>query len=239
MNPILTIAKKEYRDTFHSPIAYVFISVFLFLGFWLFFANFFVQGEASLRSFFSWVPVLFIVFLPSVTMGRWAEEKKSGTIEILLTQPITEPQVVLGKFLAVFFFSATAILLTLPLAVTVGILGNLDWGPVIGSYAGLFLAAGAYLAIGLFISSLTENQIVAFILTVIALFILYFLGAEIVLMYVPEFLSPLFAMASIYAHFESLSRGVIDLRDILYYLSVAGFFILLNTMSLESRKWEA
>src|SRR3990167_10149087 len=110
MNSILTIAKKEFKATFFSPIAYVFISVFLFLSFWIFFTNFFIEGEATLRSFFSSVPVLFIVFLPSVTMGRWSEEKKSGTIEILLTQPLKESQVVLGKFLAVFFFSATAVL---------------------------------------------------------------------------------------------------------------------------------
>lgn len=237
MNTILTIAKKEFKETFFSPIAYVFISVFLFMSYWIFFSNFFIQGQASLRQLFNFVPILFLIFLPSTTMGRWSEEKKSGTLETLFTLPVKDFEVVLGKFLAVFLFMCISILLTVPAAITASIIGDLDWGVVAGGYLGLIFLGASYLSIGLFISSLTENQIVAFIVSVVFLFLMYFLGAQIVLNYMPDFLASFLSFVSLHYHFESIARGVIDSRDVLYYLSMTGFFIYLNVLSLERRQW--
>lgn len=237
MNPIFTIAKKELRDMFYSPIAYVFTTVFLFLSFWLFFSNLFPAGQASLRMLFIWVPILFLLFLPSITMGKWAEEKKTGTQEILLTLPITDLEVILGKFLSSLIFVIFNIVLLLTAWVTVSLYGEVDQGPVLGGAIGLILLASACLSIGLFISSCTENQIIAFILTTVSLFILYLLGEPLVLNYMPEFLKPLLSYSSLSSHFASITRGVIDSRDVLYYLSVTGFFLFLNFLSIESRKW--
>lgn len=237
MNTILSITKKEFRDFFYSPIVYVFGAVFLFLSFWIFFANFFVMGQATLRFFFSWTPLLFLIFLPSITMSRWSEEKKSGTLETLLTLPVREWEVLLGKFLSSWLILGVVLLLTFPLWITVSLLGDLDPGPVAGGYIGLLFLGGACLSIGLFFSSLTENQIIAFITTSVVLFLLYLVGEPIVLHITPGFLKPIFSFLSLSSHFESIARGVIDSRDIIYYLSVAGFFFALNYLSLESRKW--
>jgi len=238
MSAIFTIAKKEYRDFFYSPIAYVFTSVFLFLAFWVFFANFFPVGQASLRFFFGWIPVLFLLLLPSITMSRWAEEKKTGTLEILLTLPLNDHQIVLGKFLATLMILATILLTTTPVCFTLSMLGDLDYGPVIGGYLGLFFMGAACLSIGLFLSSLTENQIIAFVTAVVTLLLLYLLGEIIVLNYIPESLRDLVAGISLSTHFQSIARGVIDSQDIIYYLSLTGFFLYLNILNLGSRKWQ-
>lgn len=237
MHAIFTIAKKELKDSFFSPIAYVFITVFLFLSFWFFFSNFFLIAQANLRTFFGPAPLLLLVFLPSISMSRWSEEKKSGTLEILLTLPVRDIEVVLGKFLSSLLFFSIVLILTLPLIFIVALLGDIDPGPVVGGYLGLFFLGSACLAVGLFISSLTENQIIAFIITVVVLFILYLMGESIFLNYIPEALKPVFSSLSLSNHFESLSRGVIDSRDLIYYLSLTGFFIYLNQLSLESRRW--
>jgi ABC-2 type transport system permease protein len=155
-----------------------------------------------------------------------------------MTLPLKDYEVVLGKFFASFFFMVLAVVLTLPLALTITYLGNPDTGSIVGGYLGACLMGGAYLAIGLFISSLTKNQIVAFIISTVACFALLILGEDIVLMSTPSMIAPLFTYLGLGAHFESISRGVIDSRDILYYVSVIGFFLFLNTLALESRKWK-
>lgn len=237
MSMALNIASKEFRSYFQSPIAYIFITIFLVLTHWIFFTSFFIIGQATMREFFGLVPLVFLLFVPAVTMRLWAEEKKLGTLELLLTFPVRDWEVVLGKFLASFFFLAVSLLCTLPLAVTVIALGNPDNGAIIGGYLGSLLLGGAYLAIGLWISSLTQNQIVAFILTLVVCFIFYIIGTPFVLGMVPRFLVPFFANLSLAYHFDSIGRGVIDSRDLLYYLSMMAFFLFLNIRSIESRTW--
>lgn len=242
----LTLATKEFRSYFQSTIAYIFITLFLVLTQWLFFQGFFVIGQATMRDFFALIPIVFLLFVPAATMRLWAEEKKLGTVELLLTLPVTDWQAVLGKFLAAWAFLAVTVLLTLPLTLTVVSLGNPDNGALIGGYLGSLLLGGAYIAIGLWASSLTQNQIVAFIVTVVICFVLYIIGDPIVLGSIRDIIGhgdradavvAFFAGLSLSAHFESIGRGVVDSRDILYYLSVIAFFLFLNVRSIESRKW--
>ena len=238
MKHTITIFKKEFSSFFNSPVAYIFIITFLLFSNWLFFRTFFLIGQAHLRPLFGILPWLFLILAPAITMRSWAEEKKMGTIEILMTLPLKDHEVVIGKFFASFFFLVTAIVLTFPLILTVYTLGNPDLGSIIGGYLGSCLMGGAYLAIGLFCSSLTKNQIVAFIISTITCFAFLIIGEEIVLMSAPDVLVPILTFLGLGAHFESISRGVIDSRDIIYYVSVIGFFLFLNTLALESRKWK-
>jgi ABC-2 type transport system permease protein len=238
MKTILTIFWKEFRGYFNSPIAYIFIISFLVFTNWLFFKGFFLMNQSSLRSFFSILPWVFLFLAPAVTMRSWAEEKKLGTIELLMTLPVKDYEVVLGKFLAGFIFLIVTLLCTFPLPLTVMLVGNPDIGPIWGGYAGAFLMGGAYLAIGCFASSLTENQIVAFIIAIFLSFTLLIIGENLVIMNLPTALVPVFTFLGLGAHFESIGRGVIDSRDIIYYISIIGFFLFLNGLSVESRKWK-
>ena len=238
MKTILTIFWKEFRGYFNSPIAYIFIISFLVFTSWLFFKGFFLMNQSSLRSFFSILPWVFLFLAPAVTMRSWAEEKKLGTIELLMTLPVKDYEVVLGKFLAGFIFLIVTLLCTFPLPLTVMAVGNPDIGPIWGGYAGAFLMGGAYLAIGCFASSLTENQIVAFIIAIFLSFALLIIGENLVIMNLPAALVPVFTFLGLGAHFESIGRGVIDSRDIIYYSSIIGFFLFLNGLSVESRKWK-
>ncbi len=238
MRNIFTIFQKEFKSYFNSPIAYIFIITFILFSSWLFFRTFFLVDQAHLRPLFSIFPWLFLILAPSITMRAWAEEKKMGTIEVLMTLPLKDYEVVLGKFLASFFFMITTVVLTFPLAITVYSLGNPDTGSIIGGYMGAILMGGAYLSIGLFCSSLTKNQIVAFIISTVTCFILLIIGEDIVLMSAPDTFAPLFSYLGLGTHFESISRGVIDSRDLVYYFSTIGFFLFLNTLALESRKWK-
>jgi ABC-2 type transport system permease protein len=237
MSTVISLGRKEFRSYFQSTIAYIFITLFLVVSQWLFFQGFFLVGQATMRDFFGFIPIIFLVFVPAVTMRMWAEEQKLGTAELLLTFPVKDWEVVIGKFLASFSFLTVAVLLTLPLAVTISALGNPDDGALIGGYLGTLLLGASYLAIGLWVSSLTQNQIVAFIVTVVACFVLYIAGSPVVLSTVPGFLVPFFANLSLSYHFDSIGRGVVDSRDVLYYLSIIGFFLYLNVRSIESRKW--
>lgn len=237
MSTILSIARKEFRSYFQSTIAYIFITLFLVLSQWIFFRGFFVMNQATLRDFFDLVPLVFLFFVPAVTMRMWAEEQKLGTVEILLTFPVRDRDVVIGKFLASFSFVGLALMLTLPLALTIVALGDPDNGAMIGGYLGCLLLAASYIAIGLWISSTTQNQIVAFLITLISCFLLYIAGSDLVLGTVPDFLVPFLANVSLGYHFESITRGVIDSRDILYYASIIGFFLFLNSRVIESRRW--
>ncbi len=238
MSDIISIFKKEFRSYFDSPIAYIFMTVFLVLTGWLFYKQFFLSNQASMRFFFNWLPIMFLIFVPAATMRLWSEEKKLGTMELLMTLPLKDTDVVTGKFLASFAFLSLTILLSFPLVISVVKLGNPDFGPIIGGYLGAILMGGAYISIGMFASSLTENQIVAFILGVIFCFILFIIGEDLVLMAAPAFLVPIFSYLGLGSHFTSIGRGVIDSRDIIYYGSMIMFFLFLNVRALESRKWK-
>ena len=237
MRNIIAIFKREFRAYFDSPIAYIFITAFLVISMWIFFKGFFLIGQVMMRGYFSLLPWLFLFFVPAVTMRLWAEEKKLGTLEVLMTLPVKDYEVILGKYLAAYLFLGLTILLSITLPITLAILGEPDLGPIIGGYVGAMFMGGAYLAIGLFASSLSENQIVAFILGIAFCFALFIIGENFVLLAVPSRLAALLSQLGLGSHFESIGRGVIDTRDIIYYLSVIGFFLFLNIRSLESRKW--
>jgi ABC-2 type transport system permease protein len=238
MEKILAIFKKEFRSYFLSPIAYVFITVYLVVSSFMFFQTFFLNNQAEMRGYFQFLPWIFLIFIPAITMRSWAEERKVKTLELLLTWPVSDFQVVAGKFLAAFGFFLVAVLLSLTIPVTIMLIGKPDIGPIIGGYIGLLLMGGAYLALGMWISSYTENQIIAFILGVVATFVLFIIGSPFITIFAPSLLAPLLTSVGLGTHFESIQRGVIDSRDIIYYCSVIGFFLFLNIQSLASRKWE-
>ena len=236
MRSTIPIFRREFASYFNSPIAFIYLTVFLGLSSWLFLKGFFLVGEASMRPFFGLIPWVFLFFVPAVTMRLWAEEKKVGTMELLMTLPVTDTEAVLGKFLASFAFLVVSLALSFVLPVVVALLGDPDSGQIAGGYLGAVLIGGAYLAIGLFISSLTENQIVAFIVSVVAIFGLFILGEDFVLFGAPDRLVPVLSFLGLGGHFDSVSRGVVDSRDILYYLSVIGFFLYLNVKAIGARK---
>jgi ABC-2 type transport system permease protein len=235
MHNILPIYRREIRSYFNSPVAYVVIVVFLAIVGWFFSSNIFLMNIASLRILFDIVPLVFLFFVPAITMRLLAEEKKTGTLELLTTRPVRDVEIVLGKFLAAWSLLAAALLPTLLYVVTLLALGSPDLGPILTAYIGLMLMGGAYIAIGLFASGLTENQIVAFILSflfVVALFLM-----DKVLMYVPEAFATPMEFLSIDYHFSNIARGVIDTRDLIYFGSLLGFGLYLATVTLERRKW--
>lgn len=229
------IFRREFRSYFNSPVAYVVIIVFLSIIGWFFTSNMFLFNVASMRVFFELVPLVFLFFVPAITMRLIAEEKKAGTLELLTTKPVLDAEIVLGKFLAAWALLAVTLLPTLLYALTMGLLGSLDPGPVISGYIGLLLMGAVYIAIGIFASSLTENQIVAFIVSFLLILALFLMDK--VLMYVPEALASTMEFLSIDYHFSNIARGVIDSRDILYFASLLGFSLYLATLSLERRKW--
>jgi ABC-2 type transport system permease protein len=235
MNQVYTILKKELKEYFDSPIAYILLVVFLSLTSWLFFRGFFLMGQASMRGYFDFMPWIFLFIIPAITMRMWAEEKKSGTIEVLMTSPLTDWQVVLGKFFASLLFLAIAILLSVNLPILLSVIGNPDTGTIIASYVGTLFMGAAYLAIGLWASSLTKNQIVAFIVAVMVTFILFILGQGIVLYSIPAAITPILQYIGMGTHYEGIVRGVLDSRDIIYYLLVITFFLYLNMRNLVNR----
>ena len=237
MTNIAAIFKKEFRSYFNSPIAYIFITFFLGLSSWLFFRGFFFGNQAEMRGFFGFMPWIFLFFIPAVTMKLWAEERKIGTIEILMTLPIRDYEVVLGKFFASFALLTVTVLLSLVIPFSVMYVGDPDGGIILTGYIGLLLMGAAYLSIGLCASTLTENQIIAFILGIFTCFVLLIIGEDIVLFNAPDWLFPIFNYLGLGAHYSSILRGVLDSRDIIYYLSVIGFFLYLSTLAVESRKW--
>lgn len=237
MRNILTIFKKELASYFNSPVAYIFIAVFLVVANWLFFQNFYLIGQANMRSYFILLPWIFLFLSPAITMRIWAEEKKSGTIELLLTLPVKDWEVVLAKFLSSIAFLSFVLLLSLTIPLTVSRLGNMDWGPVIGGYIGAILLGGAYLSLGLFISSLTKNQIIAFLIGLVSCFIVFIIGADFVLQKMSGNIAPIFQFLGIGAHFNNIGKGIIDSRDLIYYISFIFLFLYLNVKSIESRNW--
>jgi len=230
---IWPILKKEMQSYFNSPIAYVVIVVFLAIVGWFFTSNLFLMNASTLRVVFDVVPLVYLFFIPAISMRLIAEEKKSGTIELLVTKPVLDSEIVLGKFIAAWLLTAAALLPTVLYYVTVAVLGKIDTGQVIGGYLGLLFLAGAWISVGIFASSLTENQVVAFIFALLMVFVFFMLDK--VVMYVPGFLSPIFEFLGTSLHYENMARGVIDSRDVIYFLSVTGFFLYLSTLSLERR----
>ena len=229
MRAIFTIAKRELVAYFTSPVAYVFLVIFLLLtGFFTFTAgNFFERGEASLAAFFGWHPWLYLVLVPAVGMRVWAEERRSGTLELLLTMPVAPWQAIVAKFLASWAFLLLALALTFPAIVTVNVLGDPDNGIIAAGYAGSFLLAGAYLAISCMTSAMTRNQVVAFILSVVLCLFLVLAGFNPVTDLMTRWASPALvdtvASFSVVTHFDGFQRGVIDAKDLVYFLSVIGF----------------
>ncbi|MDO5575833.1 MAG: ABC transporter permease [Fibrobacter sp.] len=238
MNNVITIFKKEFKSFFISPIAYVFITVYLVATNYLFFKSFFLVNQADMRGYFGLLPWIFLLFVPAIAMRSWAEEKKMKTLELLQTWPVSDTQVVLGKFFASLAFITIAIVLSFTIPLTISILGSPDPGPIWGGYIGAILMGAAYLAIGLWVSSYTENQILAFIVGAVVTFLIFIIGSPFVTMGAPSWMVPVLSYIGLGNHFESIERGVIDSRDIIYYLSVVGFFLFLNVQSLGSRKWE-
>jgi ABC-2 type transport system permease protein len=236
MSPALVISKREIRTYFNSPVAYIVVTVFTIVFGFFFFNNLFVEKQADMRAFFSLAPLMFCFFAPAITMRLLAEEKGSGTIEILITMPVRDWEVVVGKWLAAMALLVTTLLLTLVFAITVAKLGPLDKGPALGGYLGLLLMGGSYVAIGVMASAFTRNQVVSLIIAFGICFALFLFGK--VLPFVPEKLQPIVSFLSTDTHFENVSRGVIDSRDVLYYASVIVVTLLIATTSLESRKWK-
>ena len=230
-----TIFKKEVRSYFNSAVAYVVIVVFLAIVGWLYTSSMFLVNVASLRMMFEWIPLVFLFVVPAVTMRLLAEEKKAGTIELLTTKPLHDWEIVAGKFLAAWALIGVTLLPTLIYYITVAFLGEIDNGPVIGGYLGLLLMAGVYVAIGLLASSLTENQIVAFIIGLLMMFAFFMMDK--VLIFIPDFMTSVVEYLGIDYHFSNIARGVIDSRDIVYFCSMLGFTLYLSVVSLERRKW--
>ena len=233
----MTVAKKEFREYFGSPMAYIFITVFLLLVNFFYVWFFFVAGQADMRGFFSPMPFFFLFLIPAVTMRLWAEERKLGTLEVLLTTPVQESQVVLGKFFAALGLLATMLLLTLNVPMLVGSLGKPDWGIIFCGYLGSLLMGASFLAIGLYASALTDNQIVAFIIGIAISAALFIVGETYFLLLLPDAVVPFFDYLGLGTHFESINRGVVDSRDIIYYLSVISVFLYLNINTVEHRTW--
>ena len=229
MRVIRTIVKRELASYFNSPVAYVFLVIFLLMtGFFTFTAgNFFERGEASLAAFFGWHPWVYLVLVPAVGMRVWAEERRSGTMELLLTMPVATWQVIVAKFLASWLFLALALALTFPAIVTVNLLGEPDNGVIAAGYLGSLLLAGAYLAITCMTSAMTRNQVVAFILAVVICLFLILAGFNPVTDLMVRWASPALvdtiAAFSVVTHFDGFQRGVIDGRDLVFFLSIIGF----------------
>ena len=239
MKRIWVIARKELRAYFGSPMALIFVGAFLVVTLLSFFwvDAFFARNTADIRPLFRSMPVLILFLVAALTMRQWSEEQRAGTMEVLFTLPVRRIELVLGKFLAVMALVALALALTLFLPITVSILGDLDWGPVAGGYLAAVLMAAGYAAIGLFISSRTDNQIVSLILTVLLGGVFYVVGTSGVTGLVGDTLSEILRAISTGSRFESIERGVIDLRDLVYYLSLTVAFLALNVLSLDAKRW--
>ena len=239
MNVILRIARKEFAGFISSPVAYIFLGAFLAVTLYVFFwvETFFARNIADVRPLFEWMPLLLIFLVAAITMRMWAEERRSGTIEFLLTVPVTNLQLVLGKFAACLALIAVALLLTLPLPLVVNQLGPLDWGPVFGGYLATLLLAAAYAAIGLFVSSRSENQIVSLILTAAVCGLFYVLGSDGLTGLFDTRSAEILRLMGSGSRFNTITRGVIDLRDLYYYVSLIGIFLSLNIFALEQLRW--
>lgn len=238
MKNTLTIARRQFASYFNGPIAYIVICVVLLAFGFLFWRTFFLYQVASMRAMvqgpFS-LPLILVIALPALTMGLIAEEKRTGTIELLLTMPVKDSEVIFGKFLGVLGLFVVMLLLTIPYPLSVASLGNLDAGPVFTIYLGVFLLGAAMIAIGIMFSSFTENQIIAFFGALATCFVLWMLGK--VLVFAPTSITDVLEYLSFDSHLESMARGVVDTRNVVYFLSLTAFALMLAFRGLESRRW--
>jgi ABC-2 type transport system permease protein len=235
MQNTLAIAKREFASYFNSPIAYLVVGVYLILSGSLFFTGLFLSGTADMRGFFELSPLLFFIITPFLTMRLLAEERSQGTLELLLTMPITDWEVVAGKFLASVGLIAVVIVLTFPFAITVAFLGPLDKGATVAGYVGMLLMGGTYAAIGLMASAFTKNQIVAALVALFIGFGLFILGRLVPVL--PHSIAPLINAVCIDVRFQSIARGVLDTRDLFYFASMTFGCLLIAQSTLESRRW--
>jgi len=237
---IWTIAKRELVGYFNSPVAYVFIVIFLLLnGFFTFMlGNYFLRGEANLNAFLMWHPWLYLFLVPAAGMRLWAEERRVGTLELLLTMPISPWQAIVGKFLACWVFIALALFLTFPVVITTLYLGSPDVGTMVTGYLGSVLLAGAYLAVTVMTSAMTRNQVISFILSVVICFFLILAGWEpvtdLLVRWAPEWVVSTVASFSVMPHFADFQRGVVDFRDLLFFGSVIAFCLFATSVVLRS-----
>ncbi|MEM7080825.1 MAG: Gldg family protein, partial [Pseudomonadota bacterium] len=238
---ILKIARKELTLFFASPVGYLFLGVYLLATLFIFYwwEQFFARNIADVRPMFEWLPVLLIFLSAALTMRMWSEERRTGTLEFVATMPASTWDFVLGKFLACWVLLFASLLLTIALPITVSMIGDLDWGPVLAGYIAAMLLGGAYIAIGLFVSARTDSQIVALLVACLICGIFYMLGASAILDLVSAQLRDFLATIGSGTRFESITRGVLDLRDLYFYLSVLVAFLVLNVYALESERWAA
>jgi ABC-2 type transport system permease protein len=242
MSGTAAIFRRELRAYFATPVAYVFIVIFLMLAnaFAFYLGNFYARGQADLSSFFAYHPWLFLFLVPALSMRLWAEERKSGSVELLMTLPLNPWEAVVGKFLAAWAFTCLAIALTFPMWITVNYLGSPDNGAILATYLGSGLMAGGFLAVGSCISATTKNQVVAFILSVVACLLLLLAGFPLVLeafsSWAPQAIVDAIASLSFLTHFDSISKGVIDLRDLIYFLVLIGTCLYANAVVLGLKK---
>ncbi len=234
MQQIKNIFKKEFKDYFVSPIAYIVISIFLLVTGWFFFMTFFLQNQADLRSFFSLLPFTFSFIIPAITMKLFSEELSIGTYELLYTMPVTLKDIVLGKFLAGVAFLLAIILPTLSYPVMISFMGQLDWGPVIGGYIGAILLGSTFTAVGLFASTLTKNQIIAFIVGMVICFSLTLIDK--MLFFFPEAAVNVVGFIGADFHFQNISKGIVDSRDILYFASVIFIALYSSVLAMTENK---
>ena len=242
MKNIMAIFKREFSGYFATPVAYVFIVIFLFLmGVFTFYLGaFYERNQADLEPFFRFHPWLYLFLIPAIAMRLWSEERKTGTIELLMTLPIPTYQAVIGKFLAAWCFTSVAIVLTFPMWITVNYLGKPDNTVILASYIGSLFMAGGFLAIGSCISALTKNQVIAFVVSVVICFLFLLSGFPLVLdffrAWAPQAVVNAIASFSFLTHFESIKKGVIDIRDVIYFLALISFWLYANVVVVESKK---
>jgi ABC-2 type transport system permease protein len=242
MNNISAIFKREFSAYFATPVAYVFIVIFLFLmGVFTFYIGaFYERNQADLEPFFRFHPWLYLFLIPAIAMRLWSEERKTGTIELLMTLPIPPYQAVIGKFLAAWCFTAVALVLTFPMWITVNYLGAPDNTVILASYIGSLLMAGGFLAIGSCISGITKNQVIAFVVSVVICFLFLLSGFPLVLDFfrgwAPQAVVNAIASFSFLTHFESIKKGVIDIRDLIYFLALISFWLYVNVVVIEAKK---
>ncbi|MET0661262.1 MAG: ABC transporter permease subunit [Steroidobacteraceae bacterium] len=242
MDKFKALFRREFASYFATPLALVFIVIFLLLSgvFAFSMGGFYERGQADLAPFFQFHPWLYLFLIPALSMRLWAEERKSGSIELLMTLPVTTWQTVLGKFVAAWCFAGVALALTFPIWITVNYLGDPDNGAILAAYCGSFLMAGGFLAIGACLSAVTRNQVIAFILTVVVCFLFLLSGFPFVLSvfagWAPQVLIDAIASLSFLTHFQSISKGVIDLRDLIYFATTIGVWLVANTIVLDMKK---
>lgn len=234
MHQAILIFNKEFKDYFISPIAYIVIALFLLVTGWLFFSTFFIFGQADLRRFFDLLPFLFALIVPIITMRLFSEELNVGSYEILLTLPVTFRDIILGKFLAGLAFVAAILLPTLSYPIFISFLGELDWGVVAGSYIGALLLGAAYVAIGLFASSLTRNQIIACIVGMMICAVLAIIDK--MLFFFPQAILDVVVYLSAAIHFENVAKGIVDTRDILYFFSIMFIGLYATNLVMQGKK---